>query len=709
MRKIIFGISLFFFSIVNTYSQDTLLSWKKIPESDLKMITYDQDPGADAVILQEYVEISFKVWQDELRLYYDVYQRIKILTEEGKKYATIEIPYIGFEDYEDVSFLSGYTYNFENGVIKKKKLKLKSVEKIDSNKIVFTKKFTMPDVQVGSVIEYKYSIASLNFIEPETFYFQKEIPVRYSEFRANIPDFMTYKINITGYENLQTAEQEESNIGISWIYKHNDPIPSGSAYTSRDYTVPINFKFDSYYTRYTMSNIPAYQQENYTDSYLNYIYSVKLNLTKVTQDIGYYSYIYQLAWKDLTKRLYLTTENSYILTKSTSNFKTYPAGYILYNTKTWEDFSTQMQNDENYGLQLVKSFKFRTVLNKIYSEDSTEITNIKNIYNFVRDSINWNGDYYLFLSKTIEEVLNQKSGNSTEINFLLISLLRKADFEANPVIIKTRTEGKPDVDLPSFYQFNHTIVAVEIEGETILLDATEKNKPFNLLSIEDLNQSGLLLKSINSEWIDIENYQKSKVEYTDSIIFEDNAFIVKKQINDFGYYAYNKRLDKTNPMYLFTNIENPIYPDFENINKENFEKELITKYSVKTDKIFDEDKNSITIYPFETYTNLQNPFSDFQRNNPVNFGYPFEENYKLYFQIPDGYSVKDFSKPENFIVGNDDASLIFNSKITENLFEYNISLKINSTEFPVSQYFKLRELFEKYVEMKKMYIYVEKK
>src|SRR5689334_9308956 len=57
--------------------------WKPITPEDLKFT----DPGAPAVILYENYE------RDDNKHSLHRYVRVKILSEEGKKYATVEIPY----------------------------------------------------------------------------------------------------------------------------------------------------------------------------------------------------------------------------------------------------------------------------------------------------------------------------------------------------------------------------------------------------------------------------------------------------------------------------------------------------------------------------------------------------------------------------------------------------------------------------------------
>src|SRR6185312_5631001 len=83
-----------------------------------------------------------------------VYKRIKIFTEEGKKYADVEIPYLkGSFSISDVKARTihpdGTVIPFTGQVYDKVVVKSKSLK-------VQEKTFTMPDVQPGSIIEYKY-------------------------------------------------------------------------------------------------------------------------------------------------------------------------------------------------------------------------------------------------------------------------------------------------------------------------------------------------------------------------------------------------------------------------------------------------------------------------------------------------------------------------------------------------------------------------
>lgn len=119
---------------------------------DLKMTSEPNAPGATAVILYRQVDRD----DDPQKGHEDNFVRIKILKEEGRKYADVEIPYE--KGYTDKIFgISGRTIHSDGSVVEfKGKPFDKTIVKAKGRKYS-AKTFTLPDVQVGSVIEYSFS------------------------------------------------------------------------------------------------------------------------------------------------------------------------------------------------------------------------------------------------------------------------------------------------------------------------------------------------------------------------------------------------------------------------------------------------------------------------------------------------------------------------------------------------------------------------
>jgi hypothetical protein len=124
--------------------------WLPISPEELKMTTDPKAPGAPAIYLYRQVDRF-----DQSRAGHENnYIRIKILTEAGRDYANIEIPY---QDKMSISSIrartvrpDGSIVNFDGQVFKT------AVEKKRDSKLL-VKSFTVPDVQVGSIIEYRFT------------------------------------------------------------------------------------------------------------------------------------------------------------------------------------------------------------------------------------------------------------------------------------------------------------------------------------------------------------------------------------------------------------------------------------------------------------------------------------------------------------------------------------------------------------------------
>jgi hypothetical protein len=126
--------------------------WQPISPEELRMSSVAEASGAPAVILYRQVDRD-----DSARTgnQYN-YVRIKILTDEGRKYGDVEIPF--FKEQGTVHGLKARTIrpdgtiaNFEGKAFDKTIVKAKGLKYL-------AKTFTLPDVQVGSIIEYHYTI-----------------------------------------------------------------------------------------------------------------------------------------------------------------------------------------------------------------------------------------------------------------------------------------------------------------------------------------------------------------------------------------------------------------------------------------------------------------------------------------------------------------------------------------------------------------------
>jgi hypothetical protein len=127
------------------------VGFQQVSPDELKMTSEPMAPGAPAVILYRQVDRDDNVHTG----HEDNYIRIKILTEEGRKHANVEIPFHkGSDNVVGVRARTiepdGSIANFDGKIFEKELVKGRGLKYL-------AKTFTLPDVRVGSIIEYYFT------------------------------------------------------------------------------------------------------------------------------------------------------------------------------------------------------------------------------------------------------------------------------------------------------------------------------------------------------------------------------------------------------------------------------------------------------------------------------------------------------------------------------------------------------------------------
>lgn len=151
-------------AVIFTPKAQAGVQFQPVSQEELKMTSEPLAPGAPAIILYRELQRddcgamchSTSAGLMSADRFENNYVRIKILTEAGRRYGDIEIPLS--EEVGNVSNINARTIRpdgsiapfsgqiFEKNIVKAKGFKYRA------------KTFAMPDVQVGSIIEYYYTI-----------------------------------------------------------------------------------------------------------------------------------------------------------------------------------------------------------------------------------------------------------------------------------------------------------------------------------------------------------------------------------------------------------------------------------------------------------------------------------------------------------------------------------------------------------------------
>jgi hypothetical protein len=148
-----------------------------ISDEERALNTLPGQPGAPAVVLFEQAELKLLDYPREVSSHLKVNVRLKILTEEGRSHGEVEIPHSGFYRLRQIkgrtALPDGRTLPLPEDAIFE--------ERRSRSAKVFVTKLVFPAVEVGAILDYRYTVSwdHLFFLEP--WYFHNRVPTRRSE------------------------------------------------------------------------------------------------------------------------------------------------------------------------------------------------------------------------------------------------------------------------------------------------------------------------------------------------------------------------------------------------------------------------------------------------------------------------------------------------------------------------------------------------
>ena len=398
--------------------------WPPVSPEDLSMVSIKEQPGTSAVILlREEVD-------DDMNSARLVYERIKILTDAGREYANVEIPYS--RRHFTVGAVSGRTIHsdgsivpFEGKAFDKTVVKGKDIR-------INVKSFTLPDVQVGSIIEYRYRLG-------------------YDDRRVSAPE---WRVQTDLFQRKAYFKfipfQNHGNVEI--LLDHGQ-VSTGIAWT------PF------------LGEGPQPQSHELPRTGLSSVH-----------EVGY--------WVDLTREnIPALIKEPFSPPESLLRWRVY--FYYQQNLKA-DDY---WKSEAKYWTKNVEEFvgKNRGVADAVKTtapSDSAE-QKVRKIYSFV--SSLENQDYIperttqeqkvldLKTNNGAEDVLEHRSGTHDELNRLFVAMVRAAGIPASLIWVPDRSEGVFLKQYMSTRQFDAEVAIVQLDSKDVYLDPGTKFCPYGIL------------------------------------------------------------------------------------------------------------------------------------------------------------------------------------------------------------------------------------
>lgn len=657
------NLKILFLCLMNTIFTQSIAQYYhgfpfgNVTYEELNLKTYARDTTAAALVLDEFGEAYIdNGGENNLLLEYHV--KIKILKTEGLDQANFRILLRkNASSKESIREVEGFSYNVVNGSLKKTPMPRNSTFTTSLNEYRDESTFTLPEVQVGSVIEVRYMLESPFIFNFYPWRFQSDIPKLKSEFWARIPANYVYNISLRGFLSLSKNE---------------------SSIVSDCFTPGGGNKADCSLYKYAMAEIPALKDEDYMLSRTNFQAGIDYELSEV---------------------------------------KTFDGRTIKY-TKTWKDAVRELNTHESFGVELRKGRNlWEQIVPVAIAGKTTDKDKAIAIYNLVNDWFLWNEYYGKYTELGSKKAYDLRKGNVGDINLALVAALQSAGLQADPVILATREAGLPNQLYPVISDFNYVVAAVVLNDEYFLLDATTPLLPFGLLPRRCLNGTGRLIprKEDDSKWIDLKPREKDKRTVQLNLKLENNEFVGEMIITSHGYRALDKRreLAMAGSVEKYRDELEKRYNDFEILNyevenEEDLAKPIVEKFNLKS-SLEIASPDLLYLNPFFVREWKSNPFKTNERLYPVDFGAPLETTFLLTLEFPKEFAVDGLPASTALALPQNGGKYLCNITNTGNKISLTSVLAISKSVYSSVEYHSLKELFNRIVSTEQSQIVLKRK
>jgi len=641
------------------------IKFGKVSPEDFTRTRYDLDTGAHAIVLSDIGSSEFEADQDDLRLVYKRHRRVKILDKAGYEAATdVVYLYKNGNEKEILSNLKAITYNLENGKVVETKMDSKSVFSEELDKHHERRKFTLPAVKEGSIIEYSYTVYSPFTFNLQPWSFQGEYPCLRSEYTVGIPEWFDYIFIGQGYHQFESKTREDQRKSFPFRFQKD-----GAYGTKTGQTEYVSVSANVSYYRWVATNVPQLKEESFTTSLANHLTRIEFQLSA-------------------TK---------------------YPGQAVKPVMGTWAKLAEDLMKHESYGAALDKHNGFLGAeVAAITAGAASEREKAKRIYCYVRNNFTCTDHSRLFTEKPLRSVFTSKNGNVTELNLLLVAMLRKAGLEAYPVILSTRDHGFTNPMYPMVSRFNYTIAEVTIAGRPCYLDASY-HLGFGKLHTSCYNGHARML---NAEATALRFDPDSLLEQKMTTVFIRNvngvlkgtwqqrptyfeSYELRGLVRTKGREEYFKPVKK-----LFAKVSNTAIEELDSL-----ERSVMVKYDFEYQP---DGEDMLYLNPMFGEATKTNPFKSQERKYPVEMPYAMDEIYTLNMEIPPGYAVEEL--PRSAIVKYNDNEGMFQYMVAQagNMIQFRSRIKLNRAYFEPQEYNSLRDFFDMIVKKQAEQIVLKK-
>ncbi|MBV6639521.1 MAG: DUF3857 domain-containing protein [Cyclobacteriaceae bacterium] len=633
-----------------SFAQKRPFKYGKVSQDELEMKSCEFYPEAESMVLGKFADVTFQYVNEKGFQYkYEVTVRKKIFKVAGKDEANVSIriyePAVG-SSKEELTMLKGFTYNLVDGKEEKTKLTNDKEFKTRLNDYWVEISFALPDVREGSVIEYNYSKRSDFISNLDTWYFQDDIPVAYSDIHLVLPEYYYYQINQVGnyfpIERFEENYEEKFTVTTKGLPTSTNPNPK---YTS---TLTSNSKK----LQYIGKNIPPVIEEPFMNNKPNLPSRLEFQLMTIQ----------------------------------------YPNSTLKHMAGSYDKLNATLLDRENFGKSLRKGNYAKEKIDEMTG--TPPLVQAQELYYWLRKNVAWNELYSISSDNVGRKTFSDKEGSVSDINLSLVAAYREAGLQSHPIILSTRGHGIVHPAYPNYQDFNYVIASVVIDDMLYLCDAAS-DMPFGTLPHRCLNGNGWMVNESGGQWINLKENAATTSSVNYDMRVDENKVHTKVNVEHRDYSAMStfskyKRLGAEE----YTSDLAKSFSEWElsnfSLNATEFVDTTTFEFEISRDL---DDPGIIYLQPITYGAILENPFVREDRTSPVDFPYKNRNVVIAKIEVPENYVAE---LPQTAIVKLPEGAGRFTYSATQLGSTITIlsNFELSKQDFSPDEYAYLRQFYQ---------------
>lgn len=488
-----------------------------------------------------------------------------------------------------------------------------------------------------------------------------------------------YRSTMKHYGGLDDWEfQQELPVVLS---KYNLAIPPNSEFAymvHKSEQMPVTVKPDSRDGRvfFEMRNIPGLRDEPYMDARKDYLQRVTFQMSAYNNS-GFGKQKYMTSWDEVTREL---------------------------NTAPY------------FGAQIGKRISGTEAFIEQMKAVPSSLERMRRIYNYTRNYMRWNGYNGHGTMEGVKTAWTKKTGNITDVNIILLNLLKDCGLEAYPMLVSERQHGKVSTQYPFVDQFNATYAVVVIDDKRYFLDATDQFGQPEMVPFSILNTTAFI---VNRKKGGIINITDESLQYKETItvalkIGANNVMTGDAYLNSMQYARIDRlRSWKRNrERYLDGFRRSGASVTIDSVETKNEEQDSLPLNQHIRFKAQATATGDYIFVPVTLFSGFEsNPFIAANRFSDINFGFRQNISFSTYIDIPEGYTPD--ALPKSLQLVNEDKTAVFIREIfndpANNKVLARVRIEFKKSLYGVDEYGALKEFYKKMFDMLNEQIVFKKK